>query len=494
MGALQRIQRAFNSLRAKFSSLQAKHQQTLATLREVEKEKKAQSKEILELRRRLAEHEAKEAEEEDEAPSREPPSWAKPNAPPTERKKPGAPEGHRGSSRPRPKNVDRKVEVFADECPECSHELGDPLEGVKVRFFVDIVPSSVANFMAIQHEYWCPRCRKKVLARCDLALPRKRIGINAAAFAASLQMQGVPYGRIRVIFEEMFGLKVTKRTLIAMVRWVKDTFLDVYAVLKQEVKKAELVNGDETSWRKDGKKNWLWVFRTFQTVLFVIRKTRGHTVPQEILGEDFDGTTVTDGWAAWFCKGIGGRKGLCYNHINQMLRKVEIKYGIRPRGYMELREPEFVRAGRPPAEFLAFAVRLREWLHDVAVFVKEEPSMKARRHALHGFRVRMGRLLAKGWKNKHAIRIAKFLRRHTDKLFVCVEVPGIPFHNNAAERALRPSVVNRKVSYGTKSDEGNEVHEVLRTITETQRLRGENPLRYFQRGLQIRATRGIPRN
>jgi hypothetical protein len=50
----------------------------------------------------------------------------------------------------------------------------------------------------------------------------------------------------------------------------------------------------------------------------------------------------------------------------------------------------------------------------------------------------------------------------------------VAWNNNAAERALRSSVVIRKITYGNRSEEGARAHAVLMSIKETCRLRKEN--------------------
>lgn len=470
MGALNRLREAFTSLRERY--------------REVVRERNELRSRVKLLEQKLARYEG--AEEE----ARPPPSFAKPNVEPKERKKPGAPEGHKGVSRPRPKDVDDEVVEEADSCPDCGHDDLRPLDDDKVRVVTDIVPARAIHIRVIQKRYWCTVCKRRVLARSKHALPRKRLGINLAAYVAFLRTENIPYGRIQTILREMFTLPLSTRTLIEAVREVKETLKPEYQKMKKNVRRTRIVNGDETSYRMDGKNWWLWVLRSRRSVVFVVRDTRGREIPLEVLGKDYTGTVVSDGWAAWFF--AGGRHQLCFNHINQMLRKVEVKYRIRERGYMELQQPEFLGAGRPPAEFIEFAAWLREWLHDAAVLVKGNPTMEERRRALHGFRISMGRLLAKRWKNHHAARIVRFLSRHREKLLWTVELPGVPFHNNAAERALRSSVVARKISYGSKSAEGVEAHEVLRSVTETQVLRGRNPLHHLQQGMRLRVSRGMP--
>ena len=77
-------------------------------------------------------------------------------------------------------------------------------------------------------------------------------------------------------------------------------------------------------------------------------------------------------------------------------------------------------------------------------------------------------------KEKNCARLLKRLRRERDMLFTFLEEEGVDWNNNAAERALRSSVVIRKITYGNQSDEGAHAHAVLMSIRETCGLRKEN--------------------
>ena len=68
----------------------------------------------------------------------------------------------------------------------------------------------------------------------------------------------------------------------------------------------------------------------------------------------------------------------------------------------------------------------------------------------------------------------KRLERERGMLFTFLEEDGVDWNNNAAERALRSSVVIRKITYGNQSDEGAAAHAVLMSVRQTCGLRKEN--------------------
>ena len=81
--------------------------------------------------------------------------------------------------------------------------------------------------------------------------------------------------------------------------------------------------------------------------------------------------------------------------------------------------------------------------------------------------------------------LAQRIDRFLGELFTFVQYPGVPSENNAAERAIRPAVIARKVSGGTRSSRGSDTMSVLRSLFETWRLQGRNPIDACQ-GMIIR--------
>jgi hypothetical protein len=72
--------------------------------------------------------------------------------------------------------------------------------------------------------------------------------------------------------------------------------------------------------------------------------------------------------------------------------------------------------------------------------------------------------------------LCKRFRTYTPELFRFVSDPVVPATNNAAERALRPLVVARKISGGTRSRQGSQTRMILQSLIAIWDLRGQDPL------------------
>ena len=105
----------------------------------------------------------------------------------------------------------------------------------------------------------------------------------------------LPHRRIAEVLRRDHGLyispsaifEITNRTAQALSLWIK---------IAKRLRKRKAVNVDETGIKVNGKKYWIWIFTTKKETLVAIRKSRGCDVPKEILGENFKGIIISDGW------------------------------------------------------------------------------------------------------------------------------------------------------------------------------------------------------
>jgi len=88
--------------------------------------------------------------------------------------------------------------------------------------------------------------------------------------------------------------------------------------------------------------------------------------------------------------------------------------------------------------------------------------------------------------------LAKRLPRHQDELFLFVLLPAVPADNNLAERSLRPLVVMRKISGGTRSPAGSKTRLTLASLFATWQARQLNPFLECLAALQQPAQAASP--
>ena len=192
-------------------------------------------------------------------------------------------------------------------------------------------------------------------------------------------------------------------------------------------------------------------------MVYEVDRSRGKDVPRKVLGGDYRGLVISDSWGAW-------------NHIGVRWQRCLVHY---------LRELEDTMKYKSPGkDFFPFRKKLRRILRD-AIKTADEKDPVERMRAKARFEARIDALIkaySPSTKEKNCVRLLKRLRRERGMLFTFLseEYGVVDWNNNAAERALRSSVVIRKITYGNQSDEGAHAHAVLMSIRETCNLRKEN--------------------
>jgi transposase len=307
---------------------------------------------------------------------------------------------------------------------------------------------------------YCCGCRRQVSPPIPNVIgggSKERFGLRLMLLVVSLKMLGTSYEKIGSLLKLLFDLDLTEAAMLHCVESVAKAFGPRYEELKQELLREKSIHGDETSWRIKGKNHWLWAFVGKWSVVYEVAGSRGKDVPKRVLG-DYGGTVISDSWPAW--NHVGGKHQRCLVHY---LRELE----------------DTARYKSPGAEFAPFAKKLRRILSD-AIRTVDDDDEGQRLRAKARLETRVDALISSYTqpREKNCARLVKRLKRERNMLFTFLGEEDIDWNNNAAERALRPSVVIRKITYGNQSDEGAKAHAVLMSIKETCSLRKENFFNY----------------
>jgi transposase len=393
-----------------------------------------------------------------------PQSFVKANVPKENRRPPGQKPGHKAEHRAMPGTIDTHIEVPVPRdpsgkasCPACHCRL----ERVKKhrRVVEDILPARRIVTCYHTTSGYCPSCRKRVESRdnnqppvpAGVEIHQPQLGINSLATAALLRMRyRLPYRQIQQLFLDLPGLSISSSGVVRQIQRMAGWLEGQYDRLKVLIRASPVVHMDETSWRVDGQNHWLWTMLTGKATLYHLDKSRGQKVPAALLGEHFGGTLVSDfysGYAKLECP-----KQKCLAHLLRELKETQEKH------------PAF-GCGR-------FYWRLRRLVKQMLLLKQKKQSLLAVRY--QGKLGKLERRLLElergpegGWKEANAKRLAKRLRGHSGELTAFLSGEGVDPTNNAAERALRPAVVMRKISGGSRSDAGAQATFVLLSVLKT---------------------------
>lgn len=400
-----------------------------------------------------------------------PPPFVKPAVRPgRKRKKPGRPAGHPAALRPPPPEVHREVAVPlpAGEsggclCPHCRGELADVRDHERV--VEDIVPARPVVTRYHTRSGYCRHCRKRVESRHDdqpppADVPHAQLGLTALAAAATLKHDaGLPYRKVAGVLGGLCGLAVCHGALPKQVRrvggWLSAPGGAADAI-RDRLRAGEYANVDETGWRVGGVNHWLWALTNPDCTLYRFERRRSSDVVRRILGEAYAGTVVSDFLPTYDRLPYKAQK--CVPHL---LRDIEKSAARSPAFAASDFRKKLKRAAK---DLLRLKAKWAE-LGDDAYFL------------------RVGRLADRldgladagaGSADKDVRRLAARLDRHADALAAFLLDEHLPGDNNAAERALRPAVIIRKVSGGHRGATTATAAAVVMSVLRTARQQGKN--------------------
>jgi transposase len=388
-------------------------------------------------------------------------------------RKPGPDYGIKAHRLP-PEHIDEVHEaLLPGACPDC----GGPLDETHIdqQYQVEI-PRRPLHRQFNVHVGCCRHCRRRVQGRHPLqtsdalGAAASQLGPDAQAAVVELNKQeGLSHGKVAHVLESLFGIDLSRGGCAHTVLRAARRCEPVYAELCTTVEQSAWVVLDETGWRLGGHPAWLHTLVGPQATVYVVDPTRSGAVAERILGRDYDGVMIHDGWSPYddFPQ---ARHQQCLAHL---LRRAHELLETATRGA--------VRFPRAVADLLHTALGLRD------------------RHAAgevgdHGLAVLRGRLASKLhdllWPfktNPANERFAKHLWNHRDQLFTFLDCPGLDATNWRGEQAIRGGVILRKVWGGNRTAAGGRAQSVLMSVWRTCWQRGVSALDWLSQHLRCSA-------
>lgn len=356
---------------------------------------------------------------------------------------------------------DRRVAPALPQCPRCGAALRRG-RVVARRQFIDVPQTRAEVIEHVVLERRCPRCG----ARCQGAMPdlraqagaHRRLSWRVAALAVVLRIKlRLPLAQVRWLLAQCWGLRVSDGALCSLLDEAARAARPAYDALLAEARASPVVHLDETGWREAGHNGWVWTLTTPTVRLFRFSTSRAGAVARALLGPDAEGVLVSDFYTAY--DQLDGRHQRCWAHL---LRDIH-----------ELTEQHPDDAG------------LQAWAQGMhAIFTQAVawtaaagacPPPERERVRLR-FEAETLALCRAGPVGAPQTALCQRVERYHPELFTFVADPAVPPTNNLAERALRPLVVGRKISGGTRSAQGSRTRMILQSMIATWDLRGHDPL------------------
>ena len=406
--------------------------------------------------------------EELERKAKEPPSFVKANvtkAKDTKVRKKRKPEENGARRREEPTQI---VEHRIEQCPACGLRLGG-ISLARRRQVIEVPPPPPVEVIEHQvYKGWCNGCQKWREAPLDLqgqVVGQGRVGVRVASLIATLRtVLRVPMRQIQLFLKSVHGLTISAGEISELLSRSTIQMQAEVEAIKAAMRTSPAVQADETGWRENGRNGYVWSANTPSLRYYEYHHSRGQEVVKDLLGESFEGVLGSDFYAAYnIHQGLHQR---CWVHF---LRDIHELKKLHP----------------DDAELWQWAKEVKQ-VYECAKAAQagdaQVPATKqhAQRLALqHACEQELWKVCAPYAHTQAPMHtLCKRVERFLPELFVFVAYPGVPSHNNLAERSVRPLVITRKISGGTRSPQGSQTRMGLASLFGTWMAQGLNP--FFQ--------------
>src|ERR687894_1210911 len=361
----------------------------------------------------------------------------------------GAKPGHEGHSRTMCETPDEVVAHRPDRCTSCGGALDPdlPTESVGLSERIEL-PEVVPIVTPHQRlAVCCPACGARVVAPVPEAARGTPFGPRLHAVATYLKtFQALSYERLHSALSELFGLTLSQGGLMNLLRRSQGRFADGQSSAVSSLRRAEGVASDETGVRIEGSNAYHWVFRSPEAVVHHASPTRAASVVREVMDGHCPAVWLSDRYTAQ--QGHGAAHQTCLAHLAR-----DVAYAVE--------------VSEDPVPW-----RLQLWLQ--AVFALSERITSLAASTLSAKRRTLERQLADILAAVSSCDLTRALQakisRARDQLLTFLDHPGlVEATNNACERALRPAVVQRKVTNGYRAMWAAQGEAAIRTVVDTAR-------------------------
>src|SRR5437763_3576952 len=291
-----------------------------------------------------------------------------------------------------------------------------------------------------------------------------RLGVRISSAIAYLRtIMRLPIRQIQVYLSTLHGLSVSIAEIVELLHRMRQQTTTQLVALKAEIRASPAIQADETRWREDGINGYVWSVNTPRIRYYEYHHSRSGDVIKELVGESFEGVMGSDFYAG-YNKYLGPHQR-CWVHLLRDIRDLKKKY------------PD-------DADLLTWAKEVKALYRRAVVQAGGEPDPSlpadkqaaARRELQHAFEQELWQVCAPYAHTTVPMHtLCERVERFLPELFVFVAVPGVPADNNLAERSVRPLVIARKISGGTRSPNGSQTPMALFSLFGSWAAQGLNP-------------------
>jgi transposase len=375
-------------------------------------------------------------------------------------KKPGRKSGdqhgdHAHRPPPPPETIDEVLEApLPGACPHCGGVIAEDGD-IDEQFQTDIPTRPVRRKFRI-HKGTCRVCGRRIRGRHPLqtsdatGAAQSQLGPNAQASIVYLNKRsGMSYGKIADFFQQANGIDIQPSTATRIVLRAAGRLQSTYQEIRDSLKNSKVITPDETGWRMGGRPVWLHAWVGDQATCYVIDPHRSADALEKVIGLDYSGTLVHDGFAS-------------YDRFVEALHQGCVAHPLRRAHNLQANQIGRARAfARQIIDLFQEALSVRDTLLAGTVGQAEPTAV------YEEYCDRLRDLTERPRVNEVNDTFARHLYNHSNTWFLFLLDPSAPATNHQAEQALRTPIVNRKVFGGNRTDAGCRAQEIVSSTIQT---------------------------
>jgi transposase len=396
-------------------------------------------------------------------------------------KKRGGQPGHGGHQPKYYELSDRDVieNHLPSECGKCGVELQGEDPAPYRHQILEIPPLRPEITEHRLHQLTCPHCGSVTRGKLPNGVGVSQYGERLAATVALLSSQHYQsHSKVQSLLNQLFGIELSIGSVNRLRREMSDAVSLPVEAAQAFVQGRAFVHSDETGFRQgngdgsnpEGKKGWLWTLVTESVVIFEVALSRSSEIAKSLIGQEYSGIVISDRYSGYSWVDESQRQ-LCWAHIKRDLTAISERSGVSQEiGQALLRRQK----------------RLFRLWHQVRDGTLSRSDFQAKVRLLRrGFKAHLEAAVELLDAPREQTPLAKTLRtcqqllKWESALWTFVEHPGIEPTNNAAEQALRPAVIWRRLSFGSQSKAGSQFVARLLTVITTLNVQGRDVIEFL---------------
>lgn len=389
-----------------------------------------------------------------------PPKPPSPAGPRTAGGQPGHPGAHHQPFTE--SQLNDQWEKVPDRCPRGHDLTGQSPREAKVFQQVELAQDPVVRTEYRRPGVWCPICDQIIYAELPAGvIDGQLFGPRLLALLGYLKGSlHTTYSGLEHFCRDVLGLEVSRGHLGNALARVSTALGPAYEELGAQVPTEPVLNIDESGWKDRGVKYWIWIFATSALSFFVIARSRSSRVLRAVLGEAYGGTIVSDFFSAYI-KYANPHQQFCLAHLIRDVKflaewpdRTAQAFGKQMLAQFRRLFHVWHRRETIPPERLD---RVMRKIQDHILALADRPDLP-----------------------KPAATLAKRIRTHDMALFRFLFDPAVAPTNNVAEQSIRHSVLNQRLTQGSRSEWGRQWNERIFTVLGTCRKQGRSAWQFLQ--------------